>query len=358
MKRTLSFFLWLMMLAGLVVLAAGQSRRLAEVRRERLPEAYTGAASEVPPAITFVMAGLGGFRGVVAEVLWFRANRLQDAGRYLELVQLADWLTMLDPHASEAWVYNAWNLAYNVSVMMGRPEDRLRWVSNGITLLRDDGLRFNPRDARLYRELAWFYQNKVGDSLDQAHLTYKLDLARQLAPCVNADGTLHDTPENRVRLSALRLDADRMVALERRFGPLDWRLPNSHAIYWAAQGLEFATGHERLMCRRAVYQPLILSVFNGRLTGDINARQWRTAPNFDLALPTAEFLLDTYRDHPSATMKGVVQRFLSHAIHDLYRDGRTDAARSLYTQLTVLPSESGRQPSFEDVINNLGENHD
>ena len=157
MKRALPI-LWLILLAGLVVLAAWQSRRLAGVRRERLPEAYTGAASDVPPAITFVMAGLGGFRGVVAEVLWFRASRLQEAGRYLELVQLAEWLTMLDPHASEAWVYNAWNLAYNVSVMMGRPEDRLRWVLNGIALLRDEGLRFNPRDARLYRELAWFYQ--------------------------------------------------------------------------------------------------------------------------------------------------------------------------------------------------------
>ncbi len=351
MKRALPI-LWLILLAGLVVLAAWQSRRLAGVRRERLPEAYTGAASDVPPAITFVMAGLGGFRGVVSEVLWFRANRLQDAGRYLELVQLADWLTMLDPHASEAWVYNAWNLAYNVSVMMGRPEDRLRWVLNGITLLRDDGLRFNPRDARLYRELAWFYQNKVGDALDNAHLTYKADLARQLAPCVNIDGTVNVTPENRLRLSALRLDADRMAALQRRFGPLDWRLANSHAIYWAAQGLEFATGHERLMCRRAVYQPLVLSVFNGRLTGDIDARQWQTAPNLDLALPAAGFLLDTYRDHPSATMKMVSQRFLSQAVHDVYRDGRADEARQLFAHLTALSSAPDRQPSFEDVIKN------
>lgn len=357
MKRSLSI-LWLILLAGLVMLAAWQSRRLAGVRRDRLPEAYTGAASDVPPAITFVMAGLGGFRGVVAEVLWFRASRLQEAGRYLELVQLADWLTMLDPHASEAWVYNAWNLAYNVSVMMGRPEDRLRWVLNGIALLRDDGLRFNPRDARLYRELAWFYQNKVGDALDHAHLTYKLDLVRQLAPCVNTNGTVRDTPENRLRLSALRLDADRMVALERRFGPLDWRLANSHAIYWAAQGLEFATGHERLMCRRAVYQPLILSVFNGRLSGDIDARQWRADPNLDLALPAAEFLLNTYSDHPSATMKRVVQRFLAHAIHDLNRDGHADAARQLFARLTALPSEPGRQPSFEDVIKSRGQSYE
>ena len=198
----------------------------------------------------------------------------------------------------------------------------------------------------------------MGDALDRAHLTYKLDLARQLAPCVNTNGTVHDTPENRLRLSALRLDADRMVAMERRFGPLDWRLANSHAIYWASQGLEFATGHERLMCRRAVYQPLILSVFNGRLTGDIDARQWQVAPNLDLALPAAGFLLDTYRDHPSATMMRVAQRFLSHAIHDLHRNGHADAARQLFARLTALPSETGRQPSFDDVIKSPGQSYE
>ncbi len=342
MKRTRSI-IWLSGLVGLVVLAAWQSRRLAGVRRESLPEAYTGAASGVPPAITFVMAGLGGFRGVVSEVLWFRANRLQEAGRYLELVQLADWLTMLDPHASEAWVYNAWNLAYNVSVMMGRPEDRLRWVMNGITLLRDDGLRMNPRDARLYRELAWFYQNKVGDALDSAHLAYKVELARQLASCVHADGTVSVSPESRAKLSALRLEADRMVELERRFGPLDWRLAQSHAIYWATKGLEFASGHERLMCRRAVYQPLILSVFNGRLTGAADARNWQTTPNLDLALPTAEFLDATRQEFPSGTLTDVYVKFLQAAREHFESSGDSEKAEVCYRKLGQVKKGDSRQ---------------
>ena len=356
MKRSQTI-LWVATLAGLVLAGAWQSRRLARYRRDHLPEAFTGAASEVPPALTFVMAGLGGFRGVVAEVLWFRAHRLQEAGRYLELVQLADWLTMLDPHASEAWVYNAWNLAYNVSVMMARPEDRLRWVQNGIALLRDEGLRFNPREARLYRELAWFYQNKVGDALDTAHLTYKFHLAGQLAPCVNADGTLRDTPESRTRLAGLRLDADRMAALERRFGPLDWRLAHSHAIYWAIQGLEHATGHERLMCRRAVYQPLLLSVFTGRFSGDLAAQSWQTAPNPALALPAADFLAETYREFPSANMRTVALRFLTRATRELHRAGHTATARQLFERLLALLPAAARPPLFEDVIKGSENDH-
>ena len=344
-------FIWLPVLALLVLAAAWQSRRLAERRRNNLPDAYTGAVSDAPPALTFVMAGLGGFRGIASEILWFRVSRLQEEGRYIELVQLANWLTMLDPHASESWVYNAWNLAYNVSIMMGREEDRLRWVENGISLLRDDGLRFNPREASLYRELAWLYQNKIGDALDNAHLTYKLHLAATLAPCVTPNGTVLLTQESRDTLTAMRLDPDRMAALEKRFGPLDWRLANSHAIYWASQGLEHATGSERSRSNRAVYQPLMLSVFNGRFTGDIAARKWQTAPNPALALPAADFLAATLQEFPAQIMKTIYVRFLASAMRTLHHDGHVIPSRLLYQRLLQTLPPDIPTPSFEDILN-------
>ena len=348
----LKTFKWLVVLALLILAAAWQSRRLALSRYSHQSGAYTSAASEVPPALTFVVAGLGGFRGIVAEVLWFRASRLQEEGRYMELVQLADWITMLDPHASEAWIYNAWNLAYNVSVMMDRPEDRLRWVENGISLLRDESLRVNPREARLYRELAWFYQNKIGDSLDKAHLTYKLKLAETLAPSLNTDGTVRTDAASRARLAAMRLDPDLMAALEKQFGPLDWRLATSHAIYWAIQGLEFATGSERLLSRRAAYQPLILSVFNGRFTGDLAARRWETAPNPALALAAADFLAATQKEFPSKNTKNVYVNFLISTIRslaslpedtDFYVDG-------LFRQLMKELGPKARNVTLDDVV--------
>lgn len=337
-------------LAVLSLLAAWQSRLLAERRRERMPEAYAGYTADVPPGLTFVIAGLGGFRGVVAEVLWFRASRLQDEGRFVELVQLADWITMLDPHAAEAWVYNAWNLAYNISVMMGRPEDRLRWVQNGISLLRDEALRLNPREARLYRELAWLYQNKVGDSLDQAHLAYKFALAQTMAPLLRADGTVDPAPENRPRLAALHLDAGRMAALEKRFGPLDWRLPESHAIYWADRGLDFASGTERLMCRRGVYQPLMLSVFRGTFAGSLEKRQWRTDRNLALALAASDYMCETLKEYPTRNMTFIALRFFVEAIRMVENAGRHQAAQSIYGQLLrTLPSGMVK-PSFDDVV--------
>ncbi len=318
MHRFLKSFIWFVVLALLVVVAARQSRSLARFRRVNMPEVYMGGKSAPPPALTFVMAGLGGFRGVVAEVLWFRVHRLQEEGRYMELVQLSDWLTMLDPHASEAWVYNAWNLTYNISIMMNRPEDRLRWVESGISLLRDEGLRFNPRDARLYRELSWFYLNKIGDALDEAHLTYKLKLATVMAPCVNDDGTVRLEGDNRERLAALRLDAERMAELERRFGALDWRMPQTHAIYWASQGVEFAKGNECLLSSRMLYQSLIQAVFNGRFTGDLSESKWQSAPNPSLALTTADFLAVADKEFGTQTIKTIRTRFLLTTIRLLH----------------------------------------
>ena len=119
-----------------------------------------------------VIAGLGGFRGIIAEVVWFRADRLQDEGRYSEMAQLANILTTLEPHTPEVWAYAAWNLAYNISVMMPTAEDRWRWVEASLKLLRDDGLRLNPGSPDLHREIAWLFLAKIGGSVDEASGVY------------------------------------------------------------------------------------------------------------------------------------------------------------------------------------------
>ena len=81
-----------------------------------------------------VIAGLGGFRGILSEIVWFRADRLQNEGRYAEMAQIANLLTTLEPHTPEVWAYAAWNLAYNISVMMPTSEDRWRWVESAMKL--------------------------------------------------------------------------------------------------------------------------------------------------------------------------------------------------------------------------------
>ena len=118
--------------------------------------------------LAFTTVALGGFRGLISNALWIRANDLQDEDKFFEMAQLADWITKLEPHFVQVWLVQAWNMAYNISVKFNDSADRWRWVQRGIELLRDEGLRYNPNETLIYRELAWFFQHKMGANLDDA----------------------------------------------------------------------------------------------------------------------------------------------------------------------------------------------
>ncbi len=353
-------FSWLRRWGGvLLLLALGlacswQSHRLARQRQAQTSGASVAASAQVPPALNLVMVGLGGFRGLVAEALWFRVSRLQMEGRYLELVQLAEWITLLDPKASEGWVFNAWNLAYNISVMMNRPEDRWRWVQNGIALLRDKALVFNPRDARLYRELAWIYQHKVGDIFDSAHLHYKVHLLEVLSPCVNSNGTVRVSEENKVALAAMRLDLEQMIATEKRFGAVDWRMAETHALYWASQGVACASGAEMALCENTLNQALMVSVFRGSFAGSLETKQWQAGPNLSLAKSAADALMVAWEKAPTRNQTELVARYLASAIRLSMKAGNLELAQQLYRRLPQVVKSPQQVPSFEEVVKGWG----
>lgn len=132
-----------------------------------------------PPGITLPIATMGPFRGLAVDLLWYRSLRLQEEGRYFEVNQLGQWITSLQPRFPQVWSYQAWNMAYNISVATHTPEERWGWVNKGIALLRDKGIVYNPRAVRLYRELGWIYFHKFGRFMDEMHWYYRQQLARQ-----------------------------------------------------------------------------------------------------------------------------------------------------------------------------------
>src|SRR5688500_3642849 len=82
------------------------------------------------------------------------------------------------------------------------------------------------------------------------------------------------TPEQQERLRALRekykMDPAWMMRVDERYGPLEWRLPDAHAIYWAAKGLELTRDQqlrkeEFVGLRRVIFQSLQLAFMRGRL---------------------------------------------------------------------------------------------
>ena len=198
----------------LAVMAVGGQCALRRLRPRSAPVMSEG-----------VLAAMGGLRAIAAEVVWFRADRLQEEGRYVELAQLAETLAFLEPHTPEVWSYAAWNLAYNVSVMMPTAADRWRWVLAAIRLLRDSGLRLNPNSPELCRELAWMFELKIGTDLDSAAEHYRGEW-RRIVEDVRA----------RQAWDELGMNPVVKARIERATGFDDWTDPQLSAIYWATIG--------------------------------------------------------------------------------------------------------------------------
>ena len=330
MRNRYVFFFSL--LAGTVLLLFANvfvQDRMAVVVKENNLVDENFAAEGTPPVVAFSTMALGGFRGLIADILWLRAGDLQQEGKYYELVQLSDWILKLQPKFATAAAHMGWNMAYNVSVACKRPEDRWRWVRRGIELMQD-AVSMNPNDPEVYKELGWIYQHKLGNVLDDAQRYYKETMARQLiflygkhypdwkawaeSPSTEAEiferypvgsavrtaideycqgdmarlfgefqmngGLPKELSEKLAPEDATVLDwyfrrqwlkkdwyvePEKIAALNEKYGELDWLLPESYAIYWADEGQERTPGGKDLPLTREILQSLVASFNYGRM---------------------------------------------------------------------------------------------
>ena len=253
---------------------------------------------KLPPEIVFTTVLLGGFRGILVDFLWMRAQKLQEEGKYFELVQLSNWIGTLEPKIPEIWVFNAWNLSYNISVEFPTPEERWNWIYQGIKLLRDRALKYLPDSPKIYKEISWIYFNKISSSINEYHFYYKESWARimknamknmsldeivsnssykelmkdekvkKIVKSFEKDGIdinrdwekiLNDgfdsLPQNlKIYLKTpsfkkleaylcskylkeeLKLDPKEMKRIEKKYLPLDWKASSAHSLYWIEEG--------------------------------------------------------------------------------------------------------------------------
>ena len=164
--------------AGALGGAAAMSRPIDDQRQD-LQLSLADIEQTLPPDAALTQAFLGVFRGVAVNVLWQRAEGLKNEGKFYEAMQLADWITTLQPRYPKVWEFTSWNNAYNISVATHTPPERWSWVQDGINQLRDKGIYYNPNSLSLYRQLAWIYIHKVGEFQDDANQYYKAALARE-----------------------------------------------------------------------------------------------------------------------------------------------------------------------------------
>jgi hypothetical protein len=106
---------------------------------------------------------LGGFRGIVADLLWLRAEDNKRDHDWDRLKTTVELITKLQPHFLSIWTFQGWNLAYNVSVEWDAPEDKYVWIKEGIKFVQQ-GVNKNRRSPDLVWDTAWFYYHKLGFS--------------------------------------------------------------------------------------------------------------------------------------------------------------------------------------------------
>jgi hypothetical protein len=278
-----------------------------------------------PPMLALTTQVLGGFRGLIANALWIRSTQLQEDGKYFEMVQLADWITKLEPHIVTVWTVQAWNMAFNISVKFPDHADRWRWVQRGIELLRDDAIRYNPDQPGLYGDLAWMFQFKMGQNMDDAHFYYKGAWANEMTQVLQGVGGRFDgliNPQNPLQQEQARLlrtkykmDPLKMREVNERYGPLDWRLPEAHAIYWCSVGLDKSRKDEDVRkLRTGIYQSMNLSFQRGRLVLSSNAPP-RLLPNLEIAPRVSAAFLEQLTNSPAQLTNGI-----SRAYRNFLRD--------------------------------------
>lgn len=412
------------------------------VDRDKLQITRVTPLENAPPALVFTTVALGGFRGIISNFLWMRANRLQQDSKYFEAVQLADWITKLQPHYAQIWRIQAWNMTYNISVKFPDRDDKWNWIMAGVELLRDEGIQYNPHTPVLYEELGYFFYHKMGGTSDLAHQNFKIRWAWIWHNILNVNGLrlidgglVEDLPKSGESLAVVlrtsrdvlhirvfdkdgkmvvdqaeggferaeaaleklramlddlwaaetipaekrsmalgaiaavtrqdflngggfpdyaalvnpqtaaarevagiiekehKMDVRLMMKVDEDYGPLDWRLPETHAIYWAMEGIRRSKSSKLLPLRRIIYQSMQLASRRGKVIENKFENKLEYSANVNIIPKANASYLEMMQLDPESAQH-ITQghrNFLIRAIRDLYLENRRDSALEWFT---------------------------
>ncbi len=165
--------IWFTVGVGFLAGAGAMHRplRLQSQEYELIPKGDVVARNH--PEIMLLTMAPGGLRAPLINFLWIRSQQYHQEGRQFDAMQLAKLICRLQPRFAGAWRFLGWHMAWNVSATTRTPEERWRWVYNGVRLLRDEGVVLNPTSVKLYYELSYIFYEKMGGFMDEMHMAYK-----------------------------------------------------------------------------------------------------------------------------------------------------------------------------------------
>src|SRR5260370_15200109 len=144
LRRKITYFMLIIALftAALVMRQAGSYSMEAVANRLEIREQNLGDVDLLGSAMKLMLTGA---RGLVVCFLWNDAQDKKKRHEWNELDQRIHLLAKLQPHFITPWLFQSWNLAYNVSFAFHRVKDKYYYVPRGINLLATCS-RQNPED--------------------------------------------------------------------------------------------------------------------------------------------------------------------------------------------------------------------
>lgn len=157
----------------------------AQANELRLREEQQGEVELTGSAIRLTLSGV---RGIVICALWQAAIDKQKKHEWNELETIVRSLTKLQPHFISPWLFQSWNLAFNVSVECDVPRDKYFYISRGLELLAEgerrnkgnedpDPEKRSPANPEMRFHLGFTYQLKLGQGDEQQTLKCLLDMS-------------------------------------------------------------------------------------------------------------------------------------------------------------------------------------
>jgi hypothetical protein len=145
-----------------------------------------------------------GLRGVATCYEWTNAIEAQKKNQWNELELHVRTLTKLQPHFITPWIFQSWNLSYNVSVESDRVADKYFYITRGIQLLAQ-GEKQNRDNPDMRWSIGFFTQHKIGQS-DETNVLRSLSQLSMIPPNDRDPGRFWTVNEGRQEINLRELE--------------------------------------------------------------------------------------------------------------------------------------------------------
>ena len=136
------------------------------IGRERAKVVPVRAQIKREVMIEFPILVLGGFRGPLVMGLWIRAEEEKHKQEWWNVKTYHEIIAHLQPNFPSVYVFNSWNLAYNLSVQWHEMENKYQWVQDGARYAQR-GVRINPDSPEILFQLADICGQKLGSAIPE-----------------------------------------------------------------------------------------------------------------------------------------------------------------------------------------------